>query len=213
LERQKRKNSIIIPVPVITSIKQQKTKKRVNIFLDGKFGFGLNLENFVKYNLKINQDLSTEKIEEIKNNSNKDDILNKLLSFATFRPRSEKELIFWLKRKKIDARIHKYLFDKLKHFCLLDDFKFTKWWIEQRQSFRPKPKKILIQELRFKGIKRDIFDDILKDFEIDEEKIARKLIEKKKYKWEKFDIKKRKQKMSMYLAGKGFDWNVISKVI
>jgi len=33
------------------------------------------------------------------------------------------------------------------------------------------------------------------------------------YKWEKFDDKIRRQKISQYLAGRGFDWNIIGKVV
>jgi len=40
-------------MPVITSIKAQKNQKRVNIYLDGKFSFGLDLENFMKLQLKV----------------------------------------------------------------------------------------------------------------------------------------------------------------
>jgi len=50
-------------VPVITVISLQKSKNRVNIYLDGKFGFGIDLDNFVKLNLKVEQDLSEEEIE------------------------------------------------------------------------------------------------------------------------------------------------------
>ena len=42
-------------MPIITAIKPQKNKKRVNIHLERKFGFGIELENFVKFGLKVEQ--------------------------------------------------------------------------------------------------------------------------------------------------------------
>jgi len=52
-------------MPVITQIKSQKNKKRVNVYLDGKYGFGIDLENFMKMGLKVEQELSEKEISEI----------------------------------------------------------------------------------------------------------------------------------------------------
>ena len=49
--------------------------------------------------------------------------------------------------------------------------------------------------------------------EIDEVQIAKKLIAKKLYKWQKYDEKMRKQKITQYLAGKGFGWDTINNAI
>src|SRR4030065_449628 len=67
-------------MPVITSIKPQKYTKRVNIYLDGKFGFGIDLVNFVKLGLRVEQSLDDEEIAkwwveqrlEFKNKSKRD---------------------------------------------------------------------------------------------------------------------------------------------
>jgi len=53
-------------MPRITFIKQQKKKTdRVNVYLDNKFGFGIDLDNFVILGLKVDQELSEEEIENI----------------------------------------------------------------------------------------------------------------------------------------------------
>ncbi|WKZ25214.1 MAG: RecX family transcriptional regulator [bacterium] len=198
---------------VITSIELQKSKKRVNIFLDEKFGFGIDLEGFIKFNLKVNQELSNEQISIIKDKSERSKTLNKVLNYATIRPRSEKEIKDYLKRKKVEELIHLYILNKLKKLKLLDDLEFAKWWIDQRQSFSPKSKKVLTNELRVKGVNNQIIKDLLEVSEINEIKIAKNLIESKKYKWERFDKKTKKQKITQYLASKGFGWDVISKCI
>jgi len=200
-------------MPVVTSIKPQKNQKRVNIYLDGKFGFGLDLENFVKFNLKVDQELDKKQINEIVGKDEFQKAANKLLNFATLRPRSEKEIKDWLKRKKVDEKHHKKLFTKLKRFDLIDDFKFTKWWVEQRLSFRKKSKKEIIFELRRKGIEKKVIDEVLSGFDIDEEKVARDLLKSKLYKWEKYDEKTKNQKQKEFLLRKGFSWNIVSKVV
>ena len=129
------------------------------------------------------------------------------------RPRSEKEVTDYFRRKQVHQSMHEKLLEKLKHLELLDDLKFAKWWIDQRQSFRPKPKRILNNELRIKGIKPEIIEEVLGEEEIDEEKMAKELLAKKMYKWKNLEPREAKQKMSQYLAGKGFSWDVIEKVI
>ena len=135
------------------------------------------------------------------------------LRFATLRPRSEKEIRLWLRRKKVHESLFSKLFDRLNHLELIDDEKFAKWWIEQRQSFRPKPKRILNNELIIKGINNEIIKKVLGEEKIDEEKMARELIEKRAYKWKNLEGFELKQKMSQYLAQKGFSWEIIEKVV
>jgi len=200
-------------MPVITSIKPQKNNKRLNIYIDNKFAFGLDLDNFVKFHLKVDQELDEKQINKIIKEAEFKKILDKLLNFATLRPRSEKEIKDYLKRKKSPESITEELFKRLNNLELIDDTEFARWWVEQRQSFSPKTKRVLSNELRIKGIDREIIKEILEETEIDEEKIAKELIIKKMYKWEKLDDKIRRQKITQYLAGRGFDWNTIGKVV
>jgi regulatory protein len=200
-------------VPVITGIKQQKNKNRVNVYLDDEFGFGIDLDNFVLLHLKVDQELTDAEVEEIVKKAEFQKTWDKLLRFAMVRPRSEKEIRDYFRRKKVHESMHDGLFEKLRHFELIDDEKFAKWWIDQRANFKPKPKRILIQELRIKGIGKEIIDEVLGEEVVDEEKMARELIEKKAYKWKGLEPRLARQKMSQYLAGKGFGWDVIEKVV
>lgn len=200
-------------MPIITSIKQQKNKDRVNVYLDDKFGFGIDLDNFVLLHLKVDQELTEKEVEEIVKKAEFQKTLDKLLRFAIVRPRSEKEVRDYFRRKKVHESMHEQLFGKLKHLELVDDEKFAKWWVEQRQAFKPKPKRILNQELRIKGIKPDVIEQVLGEEKVDEEKMARELLEKKAYKWKNLPTREARQKTSQYLAGKGFSWDVIEKVV
>lgn len=200
-------------MPTVTSIKPQKNGKRLNIYLDGKFSFGIDLGNFVKTGLKVDQELSEEKIKEIVKKAEFQKTLDKLLRFATLRPRSQKEINNWLKKKKVHESLHEELFIRLKRLELIDDKKFARWWVDQRMNFRPKSKRILYQELRNKGIKKETAREVLGGIKIDEEKIAKELLEKKMYRWKNLEPHQARQKMSGYLAGKGFGWDTINSVV
>ena len=197
----------------VTSIKPQRNGKRLNVYLDGEFSFGIDLENFVKAGLKVDQELSEEKIKEIIKKAEFQKTLDKLLRFTTLRLRSEKEIKDWLRKKKVHASLYQELFSRLKKLELIDDEKFAKWWVEQRQSFRPKPKRILNTELRTKGITKEIIEKVLEETKIDEVKMAMELLEKKMYKWQGLEPRLTRQKMSQYLVGKGFEWDTISNAV
>ena len=199
-------------MPIITLIKPQKKKNRVNIYLDDKFGFGIDLENFVKLGLKVDQELTEEEVADIVKKAEFQKTLDKLLRFATLRPRSEKEIKDYFRRKKVHESLHKELFNRLNRLELIDDEKFAKWWVEQRQSFRPKPKRIMNYELRMKGIDNEIIKKVLGEEKIDEEKMAKEILGRKMYKWKNLEGFEKKQKMSQYLAQKGFSWEIIEKV-
>jgi regulatory protein len=200
-------------VPTITSIKPQRIQKRVNIYLDGKFGFGIDLENFLKLKLKIEQELTESEIEGIVKTAEFQKVSDNLLRFATLRPRSEKEIHDWLRRKEVHESIHQKLFDRLNRLDLIDDKKFAVWWVEQRNAFKPKPKRILNIELKIKGIKKEIIDEAVNQNPVNEENIARELLEKRAYKWSKLPFREASQKMSEFLARKGFDWDIIRRVV
>lgn len=198
---------------IVTSITQQKNKDRANVYLDGKFGFGIDLDNLVLLHLKVDQELSEEEVAEIVKKSEFQKVLDKLIRFAMVRPRSRREIGDYFKRKKVHESLQDGLIKKLEHFEILDDAKFAGWWVEQRTTFRPKPKKVLKLELIKKGIDKDIIDGVLEGTEVDEAKMAKELIEKKIHRWKNLKESVRRQKISRYLAGRGFSWDVIKKVI
>jgi len=200
-------------MPAITSIKPQKNGKRVNIYLDGEYGFGLDLENFVKLGLKVEQEFTDEEIEKIIKKAEFQKVYDKILRFGSLRPRSEKEYRGWLRKHKVHEKLREELFNKLKYLEFLNDKKFAVWWIGQRQAFRPKSKRILSQELRLKGIKREIIDEVLSETKLDELGTAKKLLAKKKYLWERLNSREKRVKMSNYLVRNGFGWDVIREVL
>lgn len=200
-------------MPLITDIQPQKSKKRVNIYIDGRFSFGIDVENFVRYELKAGKELSQEKIEEIVRKAEFQKVYDKIIAFGTLRPRSEKEFERWLKKHKVHESLHKELFARLQHLELLGDRKFSEWWVTQRSTFKPRSKSALQYELLKKGVDKTIIRDVLRSLVVDEVSLAKELVLKKRRLWENLEKEKAKQKIQMILASKGFGWDVAKKVI
>jgi regulatory protein len=210
-------------VPTVTAIGSQKKKKdRFNIYINGKFRFGLDAETVVKSGLKVGQDVSKKEIEKLvlENEANK--LMEKALRFLSFRPRSEREIRNHLKSKpphssffihhSPDEVINNVL-DRLERLGYVDDFKFSQWWVEQRQTHKPSGQRLIRNELYQKGIDKKIIDQVLPDDEESEIERALKAAEKKLRSYEKLDRWKFKQKMGQYLARRGFEWEVIKETI
>lgn len=201
-------------MPQITKISPQKRRKRVNIFIDEKFAFGLDLETLAKYNLQINQEISQKKIEEIIKEEELLKVYDKALRFLSFRPRSEKEVKDYLRKKNIGEETQKMVIGKLKKTKLLDDEQFAVWWIEQRTTFRPSGKRLLEYELRKKGISKEIIEEIAPQFSSSFEfEGALKAARKKLSSYQKLPSLEFRQKMTAFLARRGFSWEVIKEVI
>lgn len=192
-------------MPIVTSLKPQRDGKKVNVYLDDEFAFGIDLDNLVKFGIKVEREFSKEEIDKIIYEAEFAKTYNKFLNFATLRPRSEKELFNWLKRKKVPSNFNKKLFVRLKRLQLIDDIKFAKWWVEQRLTFKHRSKKELKYELQQKGIDRSVIETVLSENEIDEVEMARKLLKKRRFSDPK--------KAFNYLARKGFGWETIKNVV
>jgi regulatory protein len=187
-------------VPIVTSLKPQRNGKRVNVYVDEEFAFGIDLDNLVKFGIKINRNFTPEELNTIIKKAELQKIFDNLIRFASMRPSSTKEISMWFYRKQTPPTIQEELKEKLIKLGFLDDFAFAKWWIEQRQTFKPRGKKFLVLELRQKGIDQDTITSLIEESGINEELIAKKLLQKNP------------KNPQSYLARKGISWDIIRKL-
>ncbi len=203
-------------MPQITDIKRQKKNpKRFSVYIDGKFSFGLDADNLVKSGLEVSQEISQEEIEKMVKENEFFKIYEQVLKFFSYRPRSEKELRDWFKKKEVGEEVQKLICQKLKQVGLLNDEEFAKWWIEQRTAFRPSGLRLLALELRQKGISKDLISKLLncyipKDAEYE---LAKKAVEKKLKSLRHLSDLELRKKLGAFLSRRGFSFAVIKKII
>jgi regulatory protein len=142
-----------------------------------------------------------------------DALLQRVYAFVSIRPRSEWEMKSWLKRKKVDPSTQELIIEKLHTLSLLNDLDFAKWWIEQRNTFRPKGAAFLKHELRKKGVPVSIISQAVAETPIDEEVLARTLVEKKIRTLSRYPSDVQSQKLFDYLSRRGFSLSIIRRVI
>jgi len=138
-------------------------------------------------------------------------ILNKVYRFLSLRPRSEKEVADYLKKRKIFSPDFEKILKTLKRQKLINDLEFAKWWIEQRETFKPKGKIALRSELKQKGIPEEIIEKAL--IHINEKSLAKKALAKKIEVYRSFHPEEFLRKISQFLSYRGFSWQTIEKII
>ncbi len=204
-------------MPRITKIEpQKKNPKRRSIFLDGEFAFGLDEEVLYKYGLKIGEELNQKEIDQILKSEVKKESKDAALKFLSYRMRSEKEVRDKLKKKEFARDIIDEVIGDLKRVNLLDDYEFTSAWIRDRISNKPRGRTLLKQELWKKGIKEEIIEKVLKDYFEDEDEelnLAKKLLEKRKKRYENLNKNVAKRRMMSFLLRRGFSYEIVKEVL
>ncbi len=144
------------------------------------------------------------------------------IRLVSFRPRSKKEFVDALqaackKRHIVDISIIDNVLLRLTELGYVDDEKFTKWWIDQRNQFRPKGWRALSFELQQKGIDRTLVQTVHQELEnkdtSQEEINAATLVQKASVKFQKLSLKEQKMKLYSYLQRRGFESAVICRVV
>lgn len=191
-------------VQKITDLKTQKrNRRRVNIYLDGVFAFGLS--RIVAGWLNIGQELPDEKIAELIAEDEQEVAYQRALKFLTYRTRSSAEVKHNLRKNGISDSVSGKTLERLENNGLVDDLQFAESWVENRNEFRPRSHRMLAVELMKKGIDQEIISQVL-ETNIPDEELAYQAAKKhsrrfKNYEWEDF-----RRKLSSYLARRGFSY-------
>ena len=141
----------------ITALKAQKRKKdRVNIYLDGEYAFSLS--RITSAWLSIGQELSGEKIAELKSQDTREVAYTKTLQRLNHRDYSKAEIRRRLERNGTPVDVTDDVLKRLDRAGLVDDEKFAQNWVENRTEFRPRGRRALAYELRSKGVHQEIIE-------------------------------------------------------
>ena len=145
----------------ITALRVGKSpKKRVNVFLDGKFAFSLEAEVAVREGLQPGQELSAGEIEALARSDHFHRCLNAATHYLSYRPRSESELRERLYQRGFNGDSVEVVLVKLKEQGVVDDMAFTQFWKDNRESFSPRSQWLTKLELKRKGVAEDIIDQV-----------------------------------------------------
>jgi regulatory protein len=137
----------------ITAIKKQvKNPNRYSIFVDGKYSFSLSDIALLDSKIKAGDDIQPESLRTLKERADNDKLYNACLNYIARRMRSKWEIEAYLKRKKASPTLVDEIVNKLSKKGFIDDQKYAKMHVDNRNLLKPTSTRKLILELRSKKI-------------------------------------------------------------
>lgn len=195
---------------IVTALKaQQRNPRRVNVYLDGDFAFGL--EGAAAAWLKIGQELSDEKIAQLQAEDEGEKAYLQALKLLSYRPRAEAEVRKKLEQRGIAENIIIEVLERLRRSGLVDDARFARDWADNRSEFRPRSRKALAFEMRQHGLEDETITAAVAD--LDDELLAYQAAQKYSRKLHNLEWQVFRQKLTGYLARRGFPYGVIAPVV
>jgi regulatory protein len=194
----------------ITAIEVQKrTPNRVNIHLDGEFAFGL--ARIVAAWLRVGQELSEEKIEQLQTEESRERAFQQAMLLLSYRDRSESEIRQNLRKHEIPESVIEQTLERLKQDGLANDQKFARTWVENRSAFRPRSRRLMAMELRRKGLDDEAISSATAS--VDDEALAYEAAQKRVSRLKDLEWNEFRKKMSDFLGRRGFSYSVIAPVV
>lgn len=210
----------------ITSISSQtQNPNRVNVSVEGKYRFSLDMFQVADLGIRVGKDYSEEELKELEEESAFGKLYARALEYTIIRPHSAKEIRDYLWRKTRDTRyrskktgeiltregvsqeIADKVYDRLVEKRYVDDEKFTNWWVENRNIQKGTSMRKMQNELRAKGVSTEIINQTIQNSTRDEKREIRKIIKKKAAKYDD------ERKLIAYLARQGFSYDDIQSAL
>lgn len=196
----------------ITAIEEQKRrKKRVNVFLEGRFAFALDKTIAEDQGLKVDSILSDIEIEKLIDADGYVKAYEVALRYLSYRPRSEKEVRQRLYKDRFDERQIEKVLVRLKELKVVDDTMFAHSWTENRDNFHPRGKRLLAIELQRKGIVGEVIQNAMD--QVDEESSIYRTAEKKAKTLAALDYSSFRDKLGAFLQRRGYGYDLIKQVV
>lgn len=201
----------------ITDYKTQKNDKRISVFIDGQYMFSVTKDNFILNNLYIGKELSKDEIINIEQEDEKERAFSYILYQLGFGAKTEKELIRKMNTQKYSQDSQEFALNKAKEYRYVNDEEYCENFIEQHKNLSGWGEQKIISNLLTKGISKELIKTKIEEFYSYDEifnnayKCAIKKYEILKNK--EMDKYKLKQKLYMFLSGRGYNYEIISEVL
>lgn len=142
-----------------------------------------------------------------------------LLRLLKRRLHSRHELEQALRKRHVEPEQIAELLKELEAAGLIDDTRFARAWVNDRDRFRPRGKYILQAELAKKGIDRELIKQTLTDREereeepVNEFEQAKALAEQVGHRYAHLDAQTRYRRLGSFLLRRGFTPDVVRRIL
>jgi regulatory protein len=203
------------PGTITTLAAQAKNRKhlgqRVNIFIDGKFSFALDILLVEKHKLARGMQITAQFLSQLLQEDGDAKARARALHFLSYRPRSIGEVRERLKRDEWSDEVIERVLTRLQQEKYLGDELFSSLWVENRTLGKPRGARVLRQELRQKGVASETIDEALPSNDEEHENAvvaAQQLLNGKERAWKNLDEREKRDKFFAAMQRRGFSFYV-----
>lgn len=199
-------------MPRITKIERQKKNGvRWSIYVDDEFLAGCNAEMLAALNIHEGDDISDDRLRQIKTALDTGNIRQKALGYLSRRSRSVAEMQKYLEQKEFAAEQIVSTIAWLQERKYLNDAQFADDWVKSRMQLAPRGRQRLLLELFQKGIDKATANSAIdayltSDSEAD---VAYGTILRHKKRWHGAEWLEIERKIYNFLSYRGFSGEAI----
>lgn len=199
---------------IITKIEsQKKNNDRVNIYIDEKFFIAIYKELVFSFNLKKGQEIDTNNFKAILEDEMYMKAKNKALNILSKSSQSEKQI-----RQKLSNDFEEHIIDRVLEFLekykFIDDEDLATRIVNTNINLNKYGKNKIKQNLYNKGIDKSIIEQTIDEIDSDKEFENALYLGKKRFdRLKNENPQKAYQKIGNHLAYKGFNYDIIKKVL
>ena len=199
---------------IITKIEaQKKNTDRVNIYINDEFFMSVFTELVYTFNLKKGMEINKENLKTLLDDDMYIKAKNKALNILSKADQSEKKI-----KEKLSSEFEEHTIEKVLDFLrnnkFIDDKLLAQKIVNTNINLNKCGKNKIKQNLYNKGIDKNIIETAIDDIDTDKEFENALYLGKKRYeRLKNEDSRKAYQKIGNHLAYKGFNYDIIKKVL
>ena len=200
---------------VVTEIREQvHNADRRSVFLDGEYAFSMAVDEILEHGIAVGQEITAEQMSLLSESLELRRARDAMLRLLSSRPRSEGELRTRLRQKKFEEAVIDAAVADLRRLGYVDDRQFAGAWVQGRLAGRGAGRTRLAQELRARGVDRQIVDESLAG--ISEETEAYRALDKAQRRQQRLrdeEPEAQRRKLASFLQRRGFSYETIDQVL
>ncbi len=203
-------------IATVTDIKPQRRREnRRSVYIDGEFAFGVNTNVVARFRLRQGMVIDDKLRSEIEAGEVKQEAFDHALRLLGQRMQGERELRIKLGRKEYGPKVIDAVVAECRRLGYVDDEKFAAGKASDAAKLKGHGKRRAVQELVAKGVDRSTAESAAEEAyaDIDPLEAAMALAAKKQVSLQRLDHPAAVRRLSGFLQRRGFDYDVISRVI
>jgi regulatory protein len=203
----------------ITKIeRQKKNPRRKNIYADGEYIIGISDETLVKAGLRTGDEIGEDRLKSLLQEEETSGAKRIALRFLAHRPRTVKEVRDKLRENEFSEADISRTLEALTRSGLVNDTEFARMYVRDALAMKSMGKALLRRKLLLLGVDKTIVQEVVNEsFEgVDERSAAvdagRRFLQKSTAIREVSDKIRLRNRLSNFLARRGYSWEIISQV-